>query len=437
MASETKPWLMLLLFAATCLQHSVHGWPQVPCLFIFGDSSSDSGNNNYLPGPYKADFPPYGVDFPKGATGRFNNGKTTIDRIGELSGIRDFIPPFADYIKPFPNPHASDVYFGVNYATVGGGIDDQTGANLLKIYGLTDHINQHKSYTPQQWAKLLLKKYHKHLKDLHDYRARKFALSGLGLLGCRPNLLDSQGECNKEINDAVQLFNVGLRSLVDELNEEYSDSKFIYVNYAAIQSSVFPDFKTDAACCETEKEFGGCIREGIYCKNRDKYAFWDEAHTSEAVNKIAAEKSYNDPDGSFTYPTDIKTLTACERSTHGPEWLFSSSEDNEGTKMHEVHDESAVILPLEANGTRPEVSEQIPDVEEQIRNTEEVGIVEDVNLTQGNNTAELLGHGQRIKTPSSRLTDYVTHTACVNPYAGLSLQSKSSVGARVRAKRMW
>ncbi|KAI4332315.1 hypothetical protein L6164_017237 [Bauhinia variegata] len=314
MASETKPWLMLLLFAATCLQHCVHGWPQVPCLFIFGDSSSDSGNNNYLPGPYKADFPPYGVDFPKGATGRFNNGKTTIDRIGELLGIRDFIPPFADYIKPFPNPHASDVYFGVNYATVGGGIDDQTGANLLKIYGLTDQINQHKSvyfqiaaalkseakarehlnqclyysdigtndyamnyfdtdkystivkYTPQQWAKLLLRKYHKHLKDLHDYGARKFALSGLGLLGCRPNLLDSKGECNQEINNAVQLFNGGLRSLVDKLNEEYSDSKFIYVNYAAIQSSVFPDFKTDAACCETEEEFGGCIREGTYYK---------------------------------------------------------------------------------------------------------------------------------------------------------------------------
>jgi hypothetical protein len=53
--------------------------PQVPCYFIFGDSLVDSGNNNYIA---RANYPPYGVDFPGGSSGRFTNGLTTVDVIG-------------------------------------------------------------------------------------------------------------------------------------------------------------------------------------------------------------------------------------------------------------------------------------------------------------------------------------------------------------------
>lgn len=55
---------------------------KVPCMFIFGDSLSDSGNNNNLITTAKCNFPPYGIDFPDGPTGRFTNGRTTVDLIG-------------------------------------------------------------------------------------------------------------------------------------------------------------------------------------------------------------------------------------------------------------------------------------------------------------------------------------------------------------------
>lgn len=58
--------------------------PQVPCYFIFGDSLVDNGNNNQLQSLARADYRPYGIDFPSGPTGRFSNGKTTVDVIGEL-----------------------------------------------------------------------------------------------------------------------------------------------------------------------------------------------------------------------------------------------------------------------------------------------------------------------------------------------------------------
>ena len=58
--------------------------PQVPCYFIFGDSLVDNGNNNGIASLARANYLPYGIDFPQGPTGRFSNGKTTVDVIGEL-----------------------------------------------------------------------------------------------------------------------------------------------------------------------------------------------------------------------------------------------------------------------------------------------------------------------------------------------------------------
>ncbi|KAL2896688.1 GDSL esterase/lipase 7 [Bienertia sinuspersici] len=53
--------------------------PLVPALYVFGDSLFDSGNNNLLPTLAKANYFPYGLNFPGSfPTGRFTNGKTLI-----------------------------------------------------------------------------------------------------------------------------------------------------------------------------------------------------------------------------------------------------------------------------------------------------------------------------------------------------------------------
>lgn len=64
--------------------------PQVPCYFIFGDSLVDNGNNNQLQSLARADYLPYGIDFG-GPTGRFSNGKTTVDVVGKLATLSLFI----------------------------------------------------------------------------------------------------------------------------------------------------------------------------------------------------------------------------------------------------------------------------------------------------------------------------------------------------------
>lgn len=78
MACHLKFWFM----ASLNLLPLVFGVPQVPCLFIMGDSLFDNGNNNNLVTAAKANYSPYGIDFPDGPTGRFSNGRNMADFIG-------------------------------------------------------------------------------------------------------------------------------------------------------------------------------------------------------------------------------------------------------------------------------------------------------------------------------------------------------------------
>ncbi|KAK7848527.1 gdsl esterase/lipase [Quercus suber] len=115
-----------LVFAALVvvlnLQLHVHGVPQVPCYFIFGDSLADNGNNNLPQTKAKVNYPPYGIDFPNGPTGRFTNGLTMFDMIG-----------FDKLIPSFATANDSDILQGVNYASGAAGIRLEIGKHLVII----------------------------------------------------------------------------------------------------------------------------------------------------------------------------------------------------------------------------------------------------------------------------------------------------------------
>ncbi|KAJ1426853.1 SGNH hydrolase superfamily [Sesbania bispinosa] len=353
MASESKTWLvlsLLLLAAASC----VHGESQVPCLFIFGDSLSDDGNNNNLSTSSKANFKPYGIDFPIGPTGRYTNNRTAVDIITLLLGFEKFIPPFA-------NTSDSDILKGVNYASGGSGIRNETGMNLGEHISLGLQIENHKViisqiaarfggvnkaieylnkclyyvnigtndyennyflpnlyptshiYSPEQYAEVLTVQLDQYLKDMHEIGARKFVLNGLSPIGCNPFEISTHGtngSCYEEGNAAVFIFNDKLKSLVNQSNIEFSaDSKFIFVNYTAIFATFDKSHGftvTNTPCCPTSDGF--CIRDETPCQNRNEYVYYDGIHSSDAANRITAIGSYNASNPNYTYPMDIKQL---------------------------------------------------------------------------------------------------------------------------------
>ncbi|CAJ1962065.1 unnamed protein product [Sphenostylis stenocarpa] len=338
----------------------VHGVSQVPCLFIFGDSLSDSGNNNELPTTSKSNYRPYGVDFPFGPTGRFTNGQTTIDIITQLLGFENFIPPFA-------NTSGSDILKGVNYASGGAGIRNETGSHLGGSISLGMQFANHKvivseiatrlgspdlvqqylekclyyvdigsndymgnyflpqfypsssMYSPEQYTQALIEELSLHVQALHEVGARKYVLAGLGLIGCTPGIMDSygtNGSCLEEQNVAAFNFNNKLKALVDQFNNGFSaDSQFIFIDTQALAIDLCDkhEFLVPAAPCCQPGLSGECIPDQMPCNNRNDYVFWDAFHTTEAWNLLNAITYYNSTTGSaYTYPMDIKHLVDYE-----------------------------------------------------------------------------------------------------------------------------
>ncbi|KAJ4703733.1 GDSL esterase/lipase [Melia azedarach] len=347
-------WMIFVSFISLNVQNLSQGTPVVPCYFIFGDSLVDSGNNNNLKTDAKVNYWPYGIDFPEGPTGRFCNGRTTADIITERLGFTHYIPAFA-------SANGSEILEGVNYASGSAGILDETGshqgicvslkkqlehhnitvsriADMLGSYdlahehlnkclytvniGSNDYINNYflpqfynssKQYTTDQYAKHLIKQYHYHLQNLYQHGARKVALTGLGPVGCTPNATSYYGTngslCVDKMNYAVQLFNYRLISLVDKLNNNVRDAKFIAVNtkITTVPGLAIGFNMSLLRCCEVNG-FGLCIPSKSPCRHRNLRIFFDSFHPTEVVNTIQASRAFQALVPSDTYPMDIRHL---------------------------------------------------------------------------------------------------------------------------------
>jgi hypothetical protein len=106
------------------LHASISHSGKVPAIIVFGDSSVDSGNNNFIPTIARSNFPPYGKDFPNGkSTGRFSNGRIAPDFISEAFGLKPIIPAYLD-----PSYNISDFATGVCFASAGTGFDNATAS---------------------------------------------------------------------------------------------------------------------------------------------------------------------------------------------------------------------------------------------------------------------------------------------------------------------
>ena len=72
--------------------------------------------------------------------------------------------------------------------------------------------------------------------------ARKFILSNVGPLGCIPYRMTLEstvkGQCVQSDNTLVSSFNTALKSLVDELNGRYPQTKFVLANSYNVVSQI-------------------------------------------------------------------------------------------------------------------------------------------------------------------------------------------------------
>ncbi|PIA63289.1 hypothetical protein AQUCO_00200958v1 [Aquilegia coerulea] len=317
--------------------------PSAPAVYVFGDSLVDCGNNNYLVTLNMVNYSPYGSDFPDGATGRYTNGRTVPDIVAQLVGL-----PFPPPIKSLDLQNFRSLT-GVNYASGGGGILEESGKHFLQIIsfsqqirlfkdtieqalepqfegpeelqrylsksifvitiGNNDYINNYllpelydtsKYFTPQTFASYLMRRLSILLERLYKLGARKFAMSQLGPLGCIPRWrIQPSNQCSEDVNQLASFFNNLLPETLERLTSALPGSMFtVAKNYDAIQDMIqypskygFED--VEHPCCLAGDQPKLCTRNMLPCPNPDQHLWWDGYHPTESAYGFIARDCYN------------------------------------------------------------------------------------------------------------------------------------------------
>lgn len=315
---------------------------KVPAVIVFGDSSVDTGNNNWINTMLKSNFEPYGRDFEGGQpTGRFSNGRVPADFFSEYFGLKETVPAYLD-----PNYSIEDFVTGVNFASAGTGYDNTTssvlnviplwkeiemykeyqkrlrdyvgeqkaneiiaGAAYLVSMGTNDFLENYYSlpttrmhYTVQEFEDHILGLAKQFVEEIYSVGARKISMPGLPPMGCLPlertNNFMANNECNEEYNNVAIEYNGKMGDLVNQLNSQLPGIQVVFSNpYNVLHQIIKKPYLfgmevTSKACCGTglvEMSYL-CLMDGfLTCSDADKYVFWDSFHPTEMTNRIVAQ----------------------------------------------------------------------------------------------------------------------------------------------------
>ncbi|CAL5065296.1 unnamed protein product [Urochloa decumbens] len=348
MFSESVCYWLLLLVAhfSLSVSRATATAGKVPAIIVFGDSTVDAGNNNFIPTIAKANFPPYGRDFDGGvATGRFSNGRLATDFFSEAFRLPSAVPAYLD-----PSYTIHQLAAGVSFASGGTGLDDLTAKiasaipsrlqlEYLKEYkerlrlakgesvaneiitealyvfsiGTNDFIVNYfvfplrpAQYTATEYVTYLVGLANAVVRDAYDLGARKMAFTGLAPFGCLPSSrtvnYDEPGKCNEKYNQLAMRFNAELQEAVKKLNRDLAGAQVVYADTYSVGSAIFANpsdygFENVAqGCCGTgliETSVLCGLDQTLSCQDADKYAFFDSVHPSQRTYRIVADHILN------------------------------------------------------------------------------------------------------------------------------------------------
>ncbi|GER28300.1 hypothetical protein STAS_04076 [Striga asiatica] len=237
-----------------------------------------------------ADAPPYGIDYPSHRpTVHFSNRRNIPD-ISEHMGSEPTLP----YLSP--QLRGPRLRVGANCASVGVGVLNDTGiqlVNVIRIYQQLDYFKKYqrrlRALIGEEEAERLVAESLTLItlggNDFVNYyylvpysaRSRQFTLENYVpfviseyekiIAGCVPAELalhSRNGGCAEELQKATQLLNPQLKRFIT----------------------------SKIACCGQGpyNGLGLCTPLSNLCPNRDLYVFWDPLHPSERANRIIVQR---------------------------------------------------------------------------------------------------------------------------------------------------
>ncbi|XP_027075723.1 GDSL esterase/lipase At1g06990-like [Coffea arabica] len=292
---------LILAFNYECNGQNI---PRFSAIFAFGDSVLDTGNNDYLNSIARANYQPYGTNFPgKIATERFSDGKLVPDLLASLLGLKELVPPYLqpnltdrelltgnlqDYLKRLTNVVGrQEARRIVNQALVllhAGAVD------FLYHFDVS-RTNRRIQFTVNNYQDFLLGKLQDFLKELYDLGCRRIIASNLPPLGCLPITMTVNspiwGGCIEKINVDTRSYNDKLGNLLPQVQAKLPGIKLVYQDTYGLDL-----WKLDEDVAVLE--FGtSCIPITPICGNASQYFFWDSIHPTEAACRIVAKEILN------------------------------------------------------------------------------------------------------------------------------------------------
>ncbi|GMI82323.1 hypothetical protein like AT5G45960 [Hibiscus trionum] len=306
--------------------------------YVFGDSTVDPGNNNYVLTLFRSNFPPYGMDFRgQTPTGRFTNGKLSTDLVVSYIGIKEYLPPYLD-----PNLSIEEMMSGVSFASAGTGLDPLT-AQISSVISLPRQLGYFKeykkrvesaigkkrmeaiikeavylvscgtndfvvnyftlpmrrnNYTASAYQQFVLQNLKQVLQDLWDEGARRIAVTGLPPMGCLPAVITLNSEsailergCIEKFSRAGMEYNQMLQNELNSMQGRlvHLGAKITYIDIFTplidmIQGLGKHDFdEVSHGCCGSGFLEAGflCNPKSFVCSDASKYVFFDSIHPTE------------------------------------------------------------------------------------------------------------------------------------------------------------
>ncbi|KAH7444027.1 hypothetical protein KP509_02G061100 [Ceratopteris richardii] len=342
--------------------------------FVFGDSLLDPGNRDLLqPTAIGLPFPlidahhlPYGRDFvTHEPTGRFCNGRIVSDFLASFMGF-PFTPP---YLKD-----KSNILQGCSFANSGSKIMNKISRyqfprlnfiDQVRLFGdvqqqlqsrlgadgaaylisrslfltalgsndvMADYILnpvQRAKLTRQAFYQTLIATYAQMLQELYRLGARKFAVVTVPAVGCIPALRallvdGGAGQrlgaplpiCADGANEIVNGFNAALGQMVNQLQADYPDSRFLLLDTfkITVDAVTYPMkygflYGFQPCCGYTENRVIPVCnnRSTAVCEMAAEHVFWDFAHPTEAFNLVLA-RTFWEGSSPNVYPMNLQEL---------------------------------------------------------------------------------------------------------------------------------
>ncbi|KAD3068846.1 hypothetical protein E3N88_36726 [Mikania micrantha] len=310
----------------------------VSCIYVFGDSSVDPGNNNNLMTDQKVNFLPYGKDFYDGRpTGRFTNGRLATDLIADALGHTRYIPAYLD-----PNLTNAQLVNGVSFASGGSGYDDLTAqlSNVISLAKQLDYFREYKArlgrlvgkkraenivtngvfllsmgtndflqnyyleptrsnqFTIDKYQDYLISAMTKYIKAMHAEGVRRLTVVGMEPFGCVPLIRALKGSvgCDDEYNKVALSFNSKIKSLMATLEPSLGIKNFYTDIYGLVFDVIqnpkkYGFVEASKGCCGSGLDFGQTCKGLTTCVDRSKYVYWDAVHFTEEMYKIISEEA--------------------------------------------------------------------------------------------------------------------------------------------------